>query len=219
MAKKKNNNLWYILGGAVIFVLVLWIVLANAGNNKVVCNPPYIQVGQSCCLDENTNNVCDSDETTQQNTNNQQSSSNNEPTIYCGDETCQSSESCSDCPSDCGDCPIEKECNVYHTSGGWFSEMYNIPAGQTYWIENSCGYVYEGENLPSESNTLVGNRYCDGNVLVDEYFTCQSNTCIEDARRFNCAELAENGKCQDDNGRPECYFITGSGEKQIITTN
>lgn len=34
MAKKKNNNLWYILGGVVIVVLVLWIILANVGNNQ-----------------------------------------------------------------------------------------------------------------------------------------------------------------------------------------
>ncbi|PIR39934.1 MAG: hypothetical protein COV33_02565 [Candidatus Zambryskibacteria bacterium CG10_big_fil_rev_8_21_14_0_10_34_34] len=62
MAKKKNNNLWYIIGGVVIVVLVLWIILANTGGEKVVCNSPYIQVGQSCCLDQNYNQICDNEE-------------------------------------------------------------------------------------------------------------------------------------------------------------
>jgi len=62
MAKKKNNNLGYIIGGVVIAVLVLWIIFANVGNNEVICNSPYIKVGSSCCLDQNNNNICDNDE-------------------------------------------------------------------------------------------------------------------------------------------------------------
>jgi hypothetical protein len=30
----------------------------------VVCNPPYIRMGGDCCLDENQDSICDSDETT-----------------------------------------------------------------------------------------------------------------------------------------------------------
>ena len=29
---------------------------------EVTCNPPYIKVGNSCCLDQNGNNICDKDE-------------------------------------------------------------------------------------------------------------------------------------------------------------
>ncbi|MDO8564008.1 MAG: hypothetical protein Q7R87_03285 [Nanoarchaeota archaeon] len=31
-------------------------------NNIMTCNSPYIQVGTNCCLDENYNKICDTDE-------------------------------------------------------------------------------------------------------------------------------------------------------------
>ncbi|MFH1404253.1 MAG: hypothetical protein ABIH11_08300 [Candidatus Altiarchaeota archaeon] len=31
---------------------------------KVVCNPPYIKTGNTCCLDKNSNRICDKDEET-----------------------------------------------------------------------------------------------------------------------------------------------------------
>lgn len=42
--------------------LVLLIVLFAGCGSNIVCNPPYIQVGSSCCLDQNENNICDKDE-------------------------------------------------------------------------------------------------------------------------------------------------------------
>ena len=30
---------------------------------EIVCNPPYIRVGATCCLDRNGNSICDKDET------------------------------------------------------------------------------------------------------------------------------------------------------------
>jgi len=114
---KNNNNLWYILGGVVIVVLVLWVVIANLGDNKVVCNYPYIQVGESCCLDENSNNICDNDELSQQNTNtNQQgSSNNNEPTCY-EQQVPYQEEECS--MKDTSDYVIEiKEENIHLVDG------------------------------------------------------------------------------------------------------
>ncbi len=45
-----------------IFIsLVLLILLV--GCTPVVCNEPYINYGDSCCLDENNNSICDDDET------------------------------------------------------------------------------------------------------------------------------------------------------------
>jgi hypothetical protein len=62
--KNKNNYIW--IGIAVVAVIVLAIVfISNSNNNsqnEVTCNPPYIKVGTSCCLDQNSNGVCDSDE-------------------------------------------------------------------------------------------------------------------------------------------------------------
>lgn len=36
--------------------------VSNSTTNSIVCNKPYILVGNSCCLDSNSNNVCDKDE-------------------------------------------------------------------------------------------------------------------------------------------------------------
>ena len=58
---KKNNTLWYIIGGAII-VIILVIIIINLSSNRIVCNRPYIQVGESCCLDDNYNGICDNDE-------------------------------------------------------------------------------------------------------------------------------------------------------------
>ncbi|MBW3003587.1 hypothetical protein KY328_03300 [Candidatus Woesearchaeota archaeon] len=45
----------------IIAVLSLLILTACTGP-RVVCNDPYIRVGTECCLDYNTNAVCDNDE-------------------------------------------------------------------------------------------------------------------------------------------------------------
>ncbi|MBI1935504.1 hypothetical protein HYS31_03610 [Candidatus Woesearchaeota archaeon] len=47
----------YVLLGFIILALVL-----NACQQKTTCNKPYILVGNSCCLDSNNNNICDTDE-------------------------------------------------------------------------------------------------------------------------------------------------------------
>ena len=42
-------------------VLILTLILSGCGN-QTTCNQPYIKVGNECCLDQNSNNICDSDE-------------------------------------------------------------------------------------------------------------------------------------------------------------
>lgn len=42
---------------------ILFLLIAScAQNQQIICNKPYILVGNSCCLDKNNNNVCDKDE-------------------------------------------------------------------------------------------------------------------------------------------------------------
>ena len=47
-----------------IFFSLFVIILSSCTpqNQQVVCNKPYILVGNSCCLDSNNNNICDNDE-------------------------------------------------------------------------------------------------------------------------------------------------------------
>ncbi|MDA3836342.1 MAG: hypothetical protein PF542_01855 [Nanoarchaeota archaeon] len=63
--KKKNNNyLW--IGVSIVAIVVLAIVLISNSNNnpqnEIICNSPYIKVGIECCLDQNSNSICDRDE-------------------------------------------------------------------------------------------------------------------------------------------------------------
>lgn len=83
----KNNYLW--IGIAVIVLILAFVFVLNTNSSKkditgnvvkefaenteqinkansqvqVTCNSPYIQVGTSCCLDQNSNNICDKNET------------------------------------------------------------------------------------------------------------------------------------------------------------
>ena len=47
---------------AIIVLLVLASVLIAGCQQKMVCNAPYILVGTECCLDADSNSVCDKDE-------------------------------------------------------------------------------------------------------------------------------------------------------------
>jgi len=44
------------------YFILLMALLFVAGCSSVVCNSPYIQVGADCCLDSDTNKICDKDE-------------------------------------------------------------------------------------------------------------------------------------------------------------
>jgi len=65
--------------GILVLVIVGIIVISGCIQQEVTCNPPYIKVGISCCLDINNNSICDKDETlptqTQQTTSSQTTTS------------------------------------------------------------------------------------------------------------------------------------------------
>ena len=46
----------------VLAILCIFILTACSEETKFVCNDPYIQVGAECCLDQDSNNICDKDE-------------------------------------------------------------------------------------------------------------------------------------------------------------
>ena len=54
MAKQNNNKIWYILGGIIIFILVL-IIISMATNRSEVCGNGYCR-GDETCL--NCNKDC-----------------------------------------------------------------------------------------------------------------------------------------------------------------
>ena len=54
-------GVWMVFG-----ILALAILISGCGEQaqptQPTCNSPYILVGTSCCLDQNSNDICDSDE-------------------------------------------------------------------------------------------------------------------------------------------------------------
>jgi len=51
-----------ILDRIILFLKSLFGMGGDSASEEVVCNPPYIQVGAECCLDLNSNNICDEDD-------------------------------------------------------------------------------------------------------------------------------------------------------------
>ncbi|MCX6742050.1 MAG: PsbP-related protein [Candidatus Pacearchaeota archaeon] len=48
---------------SLLIIGILFIAGCNQTTNQQTCNKPYILVGTSCCLDQNDNSICDTDET------------------------------------------------------------------------------------------------------------------------------------------------------------
>ena len=47
-------------------LILMALALIAVGCTPVICREPYIQVGTGCCLDTNSNKICDSDEVVQE---------------------------------------------------------------------------------------------------------------------------------------------------------
>lgn len=54
---KKISFILLVLG----LILCLFLI-SGCGEQKLVCNKPYIQVGTNCCLDKDDNSICDKDD-------------------------------------------------------------------------------------------------------------------------------------------------------------
>ncbi len=49
---------------AALLTIIGVILISGCVKQEVICNPPYIRFGTSCCLDQNNNSICDKDEAT-----------------------------------------------------------------------------------------------------------------------------------------------------------
>jgi len=78
-----NQSMILFIG---VFIVVVVVSGCTTPEPRDTCNSPYINVGDSCCLDQNHNSICDSDEP------------------YCGDNRCNDNETCFYCSKDCGNC-------------------------------------------------------------------------------------------------------------------
>jgi len=139
-------------------------------SNKIVCNPPYIQVGTSCCLDQNNNSICDSDEKSESIT-----------------QVSEEKSSTSDIVNDISTETLIKE---HPLKLALYSS--EIEAGYSLNRKNSGQYKYYSEDFPElNSATLTG-------FFVTNYEKIGSR--IEEERyltiyitSFNSIENAKNG--------------------------
>jgi hypothetical protein len=126
-----------------ILLLVLGLVFfgctTTPQQTPIVCNAPYIQVGTTCCLDQNQNNVCDKDETIQQQ--NQVGCAYNNP-------LCESDYDC-----------INNQCAK--KTGCQYN---NPPCGSNYNCQNNACV----ETAPSKQKpTITGVAFIPSKVLVN----------------------------------------------------
>lgn len=70
----------------ILALVVLGFVFISSRQQEVTCNPPYIKVGTTCCLDQNNNKICDTDE--QQTSQPQQTESQQKQTNPCEGVVC-----------------------------------------------------------------------------------------------------------------------------------
>ncbi|ODS38976.1 MAG: hypothetical protein A7316_06505 [Candidatus Altiarchaeales archaeon WOR_SM1_86-2] len=55
----------YLGLGRLAIIIATVVLISGCIQQKqetVTCDPPYIKVGTTCCLDQNSNNICDKDE-------------------------------------------------------------------------------------------------------------------------------------------------------------
>ena len=52
-----------LLGIGALFLVLL---VSGCSTTQIACNPPYIVKGSGCCLDQNSNGICDTDEGSRQ---------------------------------------------------------------------------------------------------------------------------------------------------------
>jgi len=148
-----------------IIAIVSLILLSGCAQEKFVCNEPYIQVGDACCLDENNNNICDSDENSVSvpNTANQEL---NEPeeAISCEDK-CEGTTFYSDGKANGTECGYE---TIIENSVDCGYEEEIPPVIQI--VEMGCRYAYNSSFLAhfksiSETPVPVGSSI---KLLLDD---------------------------------------------------
>ena len=118
------------LWGAVVAIVLVSGCIGQAG---VTCDPPNVLINSKCCLDTNSNGICDSDETQTQEP--QQTA----PTTSCGDGTCSPEEgACSyDSASDRYRTQCTEDCGYVCPAYLYLSSSY-LNLGETY------SYICEG---------------------------------------------------------------------------
>ena len=45
-----------------IMLLITALILTSCSSKEITCEKPYIKAGEKCCLDQNNNRICDSDD-------------------------------------------------------------------------------------------------------------------------------------------------------------
>lgn len=79
MIEKRNNKIFYIIGVLILILIISNFYINSNKTSGLECNAPYMESNRlpnavECCLDANSNNICDMNE-------NQETQETNEITV------------------------------------------------------------------------------------------------------------------------------------------
>jgi hypothetical protein len=81
------------------------LLISGCGDD---CEEPMVEIDKTCCLDSNSNEICDDQEpAANQSTNETETNQTGNETFIpdiCGNEECEAGETCENCYQDCGAC-------------------------------------------------------------------------------------------------------------------
>ena len=134
----------------------------------------------------------------------------------CGDGTCDSDETCSNCPGDCGVCGTSATCEsgVYSYPQDQASTSHNIfqytPWGSDYkYAKGYCSIVHNCASYKDVTTAIDGSRVCrcdtgsfgctggSCTTSAGSFVTITSVTCVECDEDIDCVEgsTCQNGVC------------------------
>lgn len=147
--------------------LVLFMI-SGCGDD---CEEPMVEIDKTCCLDSNSNGICDDQEPAANTTTNATAAnqSNNETFIpdICGNGECEAGETCGNCYQDCGACKelvyvylprnytlneLSADINTLYTEIVQFRKDITAPS-------NISNFFYHNSKVPRYFADLMGVKY------------------------------------------------------------
>ena len=199
--------------------------LQNGSNTSVVCNQPYIRVGDSCCLDKNNNSVCDDDEvnkssqeetntTTKEDINKSIENNNKNTTENLGEneskihnKTQKDKSAFESCivtyeHSDNGSVVLEQYTNKNITSKKdcleQFDDVYDKKRSDEFCHVKGTDFEVKYRELIGDSYNTIEEKYCESEV--EEFITCEikaydNSTKIIEEKEFLNDDIYSKTEC------------------------
>lgn len=158
-----------------------------------------------------------------------------QPSAYCGDGNCDSGETCSSCPGDCGACQPTTYCGDHFCNGG--ETCYSCPGDcgtcpvtpSTYCGDGNCDSDETCSSCPGDCGSCPTSAYC-GDGKCDSSESCSScpgdcGTCLvtkkADGKSCSSGSECTSGRCQSGiccpSGKTCCKFNSDCGSGKVCS--